>query len=90
MRDELRHTFWMLNRVDSARALAKMLRQHEVFKYYEIILAAGDGKIDDDEENEKSFDKVRDAIAKAEKGGETPDQDHHLVSRPADHRRDGS
>lgn len=70
LRDELRHTFWMLNRVDSARALAKMLRQHEVFKYYEIILAAGDGKIDDDEENEKSFDKVRDAIAKAEKGGE--------------------
>lgn len=70
LRDELRHTFWMLNRVDSARALAKMLRQHEVFKDYEIILAAGDGKIDDDEENEKSFDKVRDAIAKAEKGGE--------------------
>lgn len=70
LRDELRHTFWMLNRVDSARALAKMLRQHEVFKDYEIILAAGDGKIDDDEENEKSFDKVRNAIAKAEKGGE--------------------
>lgn len=69
LRDELRHTFWMLNRVDSARALAKMLRQHEVFKDYEIILAAGDGKIDDDEENEKSFDKVRNAIAKAEKGG---------------------
>ena len=70
LRDELRHTFWMLNRVDSARALAKMLRQHEVFKDYEIILVAGDGKIDDDEENEKSFDKVRNAIAKAEKGGE--------------------
>lgn len=70
LRDELRHTFWMLNRVDSARALAKMLRKHEVFKDYEIILAAGDGKIDDDEENEKSFDKVRNAIAKAEKGGE--------------------
>lgn len=70
LRDELRHTFWMLNRVDSARALAKMLRQHEVFKDYEIILAAGDGKIDDDEENEKSFDKVRNTIAKAEKGGE--------------------
>lgn len=70
LRDELRHTFWMLNRVDSARALARMLRQHEVFKDYEIILAAGDGKIDDDEENEKSFDKVRNAIAKAEKGGE--------------------
>lgn len=68
LRDELRHTFWMLNRVDSARALAKLLQKHEVFKDYEIILAAGDGKIDDDDENVKSFDKVREAIARAESG----------------------
>lgn len=68
LRNELRHTFWMLNRVDSARALARLLKQHEVFKDYEIILAAGDGKIDDNEENEKSFDKVRKAISEAESG----------------------
>lgn len=62
LRDELRHTFWMLNRVDSARALAKKLQAHPVFKEYEVVLAAGDGKIDADEANERSLDKVRCAI----------------------------
>ena len=63
LRDELKHTFWILNRVASAKALAKKLKLHPVFKDYEIILAAGDGKLDDDDENEKSFDKVTKAIA---------------------------
>ncbi len=67
LRDELKHTFWLLDRVESARALAKKLRVHPVFAEYEIILAAGDGKIDDDDENEKSFDKVKSAIQKFEK-----------------------
>lgn len=67
LRDELRHTFWMLNRVDSARALAKKLREHPVFKDYEVVLAAGDGRIDADDENEKSFDKVRRAIKNHDK-----------------------
>ena len=52
LRDELKHTFWLLNRVSSAKALAKKLKIHPVFKDYEIILAAGDGKLDDDDENE--------------------------------------
>lgn len=63
LRDELRHTLWMLNRVDSAKALAKKLKQHPVFKDYEIALAAGDGKLDDDEVSAQAFDKVRKAIA---------------------------
>lgn len=63
LRDELRHTLWMLNRVDSAKALAKKLKQHPVFRDYEIVLAAGDGKLDDDEVNAQAFDKVRKAIA---------------------------
>ncbi len=67
LRDELRHTFWMLNRVDSARALARKLQEHPVFKDYEVVLAAGDGKIDVDDENEKSLDKVRRAIATHDK-----------------------
>ena len=62
LRDELKHTFWLLNRVASAKALAKKLSLHPVFKDYEVILAAGDGKLDDDDENEKSFDKVTKAI----------------------------
>ncbi len=63
LRDELRHTFWMLNRVDSAKALAEKLKSHPVFKDYEVVLAAGDGKLDDDDEAEKSLDRVRRAIA---------------------------
>lgn len=66
LREELRHTFWLLNRVDSARALVAKLKAHPTFKSYEIILAAGDGKIDDDDANEDSYKKVVDAIAKHE------------------------
>ena len=67
LRDELNHTLWLLNRVDSARALATKLKDHPVFSKYEIVLAAGDGKLDDAEETQKSFDKVREAIANHEK-----------------------
>lgn len=67
LREELRHTFWLLNRVDSAKALAKKLREHPVFKEYEIVLAAGDGKLDDNEETMKSYDKVVAAIASNDK-----------------------
>ena len=71
LRQELAHTFWLLNRVDSAKALAKKLKAHDVFNEYEIVLAAGDGKLDDDQfnedqleqANEKSFDKVKRAVA---------------------------
>ena len=67
LRNEIKHSFWLLNRVDSARALAVKLKNHPVFKDYEIVLAAGDGKIDDLEETEKSFDKVKKAISEYDK-----------------------
>lgn len=67
LRDEIKHSFWLLDRVESARLLAKKLHEHPIFKDYEIVLAAGDGRVDDDDENEKSFDKVRKAIAENEK-----------------------
>ncbi len=62
LRDEIKHSFWMLNRVDSARALARKLEKHDIFSKYEIILAAGDGKLDDEDASEKSFNKVVEAI----------------------------
>lgn len=62
LRNELKHTLWLLNRVASAKALAKKLKEHPVFKDYEIVLAAGDGKLDDDAETQKSFDRVVQAI----------------------------
>lgn len=67
LRDELKHTFWMLNRVASAKALAKKLNAHPVFSEYEVVLAAGDGKLDDEAETAKAFDKVRAAIAAHDK-----------------------
>lgn len=67
LRAKLKHTFWMLNRVDSAKALAKKLKNHPVFAEYEVVLAAGDGRIDDEDAVEKSFDKVRAAIAAHDK-----------------------
>src|SRR5690606_7164506 len=75
LRDEIRHSFWLLNRVASAKALEKLLKQHEVFKDYTIILAAGDGRSEDDADvavSAKSLDRVRSAISEAEKiGGRT-------------------
>ena len=67
LRAELKHTFWFLDRVDSAKALAAKLRNHPVFKDYEVVLAAGDGKLDEDEETKKSYDKVVEAIQNHEK-----------------------
>lgn len=62
LRNELRHTFWILNRVDSANALMEKLKVHPVFKDYRIVLAAGDGKADEDTERKKSYDRVMKAI----------------------------
>lgn len=69
LRNKLKHTFWLLNRVASAKALEKLLKEHPVFKDYEIILAAGDGHGFDDDQtiNEKSLDKVKREIKKNDK-----------------------
>lgn len=69
LRNELKHTFWLLNRVASAKALEKLLRNDPVFENYEIILAAGDGKSNDDDQtvNQKALDRVRDAIKNHDK-----------------------
>ena len=67
LRAELKHTLWLLNRVESARTLANKLRKHPVFSEYEIVLAAGDGKLDEDSETVNSYNKVRKAIEKYEK-----------------------
>lgn len=67
LRAELKHTFWLLNRVDSAKALAKKLKDHPIFGEYEIVLAAGDGKLSEEEESKKAYDKVREAIDHHEK-----------------------
>lgn len=81
LRDEIRHSFWLLNRVASAKALERLLKKHPVFREYTIVLAAGDGRpntgasdgLDEDADDSvavgKSLDNVRAAIAKAESDG---------------------
>ena len=74
LRQELRHSFWLLNRVDSAKKLALKLsdtKRHPEFADFEIIVAAGDGKYADDEDvewNDDSLDRVKQAIAKHPQG----------------------
>lgn len=75
LRNELKHTFWLLDRVDSAKAMAKLLAEHPVFKEYQVVLAAGNGKKEldnqgestDYERNAKSLDLVREAVRKSDK-----------------------
>ena len=71
LRKELKHTFWLLDRVASAKALAKLLADDAAFMHHKIIIAAGDGKdlseeAEDFVSNEKSYNKVRKAIAENE------------------------
>jgi hypothetical protein len=73
LREELKHTFWYVgNRVDSVKALEKLLKEDPVFKDYKVIVAAGDGRSFEEEENdfkgnESSFQKVKTAIAENDK-----------------------
>ena len=65
LRKEMTHTFWLLpNRVDCAKAMAKLLKEPgSGFEDYEVVLAAGDGKMDDNDETIKAYNKVKNAIA---------------------------
>lgn len=53
MRDELKHTFWFFHRVESVKAIAKLLKSHPVFKDYEIVIAA-----DQETYDESAYKKV--------------------------------
>ncbi len=67
LRDELKHTMWLLNRVDSAKALARKLEEHPVFSDYEVVVAAGDGRLSEEDETAKAYDRVINAISGNEK-----------------------
>lgn len=59
-RQMFRHTLWVVSHVDQAAALTQLLREHPVFKRFEIINVAGKGDID--EQNENALDAVNKAI----------------------------
>ena len=67
LRQELAHTMWYLNRVASAKALEKLLHEDEVFKEYKVVVAAGDGRGEEEEQISKAYDKVKKAIAENSK-----------------------
>ncbi|HEM4423250.1 TPA: DEAD/DEAH box helicase family protein [Streptococcus suis] len=66
LRREIKHSFWLLDRVASAKALKGLLEDHPTFDRYKIVLAAGSAsqrEAEDTEANGKSLDMVRKAIA---------------------------
>ena len=73
LRDELKHTFWFVgNRVESVKAMEQLLKNDPIFKDYKVVVAAGDGRSFEEEENdfignESSFQKVKKAIAENDK-----------------------
>lgn len=78
LRNELKHTFWFVgNRVNSAKAMEKLLKKHPVFENYKIILAAGDGRSldnEDSEEEAEDFKKNEKALARVRKAIEEHDK----------------
>lgn len=69
LRNELKHTFWLVgNRVESVRALKRLLNEDPFFKDYKVIEAIGKKDDDDNEElKEKSLNRVKKAIKKYDK-----------------------
>ncbi|SDY38596.1 Superfamily II DNA or RNA helicase [Ruminococcaceae bacterium YAD3003] len=69
LRGELKHTLWLLDRIDSCKALQKKLENHPIFKDYKIIPAYGNGKVDEsDPAVLNSFKAVKSAIEECENG----------------------
>lgn len=59
-RSYFNHTLWMVPGVREAKALSALLKEHEIFRHFEIANVAGDG---DEEQNEDDALKVvRNAI----------------------------
>ena len=64
LRKEMAHTFWLFNRVASAKAMARLLNEEgSGFGDYEVVLAAGDGRLSEEDEIVNSYNKVKEAIA---------------------------
>ena len=65
LRDELKHTFWLFHRIDSVKAMKKLLASHPVFSDYTVVDATGNNP--DDSGIKKSLEKVKKAISKNNK-----------------------
>lgn len=59
-RNYFRHSLWMVPGVKEARALSALLKQHPVFKHFNIANVAGSG--DEEEKSTEALKKVQDAF----------------------------
>ena len=59
-RNSFRHTLWMVPGVKEARALSAMLKAHPIFGQFEIVNVAGDGDLE--EENDDALNMVEKAM----------------------------
>ncbi|EFF41696.1 hypothetical protein [Mycoplasmopsis alligatoris] len=57
-REYFKHTLWMLPGVKEAKALADLLKKHEIFSLFEIINVAGDGDEKADRLEKKHLDNL--------------------------------
>lgn len=65
-RQMFRHTLWVVSHVNEAAALEQLLKEHHIFRRFNIVNVAG--KNDYDELNDNALDKVLNAI------GELPEK----------------
>lgn len=70
-RDIFRHTLWMVPGVKQAKALAAMLREHPVFRFFKVVNVAGDG--DEEKNYNDALKEVNEAI------GPDPDQTYTIT-----------
>lgn len=59
-RQMFRHTLWVVSHVNEAAALKQLLKEHKIFRHFDVVNVAG--KNETDEQNENALDKVLKAI----------------------------
>ena len=63
LRKEMAHTFWLFNHVSSVKAMARLLQEGgSPFADYKVVIAAGDGSLDENTETEKAYNRAKEAI----------------------------
>ena len=63
LRKEMAHTFWLFNHVSSVKAMARLLQEGgSPFADYKVVIAAGDGSLDENTETVKAYNRAKEAI----------------------------
>lgn len=59
-RQMFRHTLWVVSHVNEAAALEQLLKEHKIFRHFDVVNVSG--RNETDEQNENALDKVLKAI----------------------------